>query len=253
VRRAADARAARPLATRPEVEEILVVARSARRRTPCARGVGGKDMILETVDRFHELYYDSPDRTWRNTWWMGVPTYKCPLDLWIYQEILWELKPDLVIECGTAEGGSALYIAHILDLIGKGDVITVDLNPAAHPPSHPRIHYLHGSSTDPAIVRHLEDAARGKGAVIVILDSNHTREHVAEELRLYQRLVTPDSYLIVEDTNINGHPVVRDHGPGPGEAVQEFLSGYDAFSADVSREKFFLSFNPGGYLRRRRL
>jgi cephalosporin hydroxylase len=208
--------------------------------------------VQETVDRFHELYYDAGHRTWRDTWWMGIRTYKCPLDLWIYQEILHELKPDLVVESGTAEGGTALYIAHVLDLIGRGEVLTIDLTPVARPPLHRRIRYLLGSSTDPAVVRHVGDAARGKGTVIVILDSIHTREHVAEELRLYQGLVTPDSYLIVEDTNVNGHPVLHDHGPGPGEAVQEFLSGHDDFFADVSREKFFLSFNPGGYLRRRR-
>jgi cephalosporin hydroxylase len=97
----------------------------------------------------------------------------------------------------------------------------------------------------------VEDGARGKGTVVVILDSNHARAHVAEELRLYHGMVTPGSYLIVEDTNINGHPVLRDHGPGPMEAVEEFLSGRDDFFADTSREKFFLSFNPGGYLRRR--
>jgi len=209
--------------------------------------------VQETVDRFHELYYDSDTRTWRDTWWMGIRTYKCPLDLWIYQEILHEVRPDLVIECGTGEGGSALYIAHVLDLIGKGEVVTVDLAPVARPPSHPRIHYVLGSSTDPAVVRQLEDAARGKGTVMVILDSTHTREHVAEELRLYHGLVTPGSYLIVEDTNVNGHPVLRDHGPGPMEAVQEFLAGRDDFFADASKEKFFVSFNPGGYLKRRGL
>ena len=208
-------------------------------------------MSQDTVDRFHELYYDSGTQTWRNTRWMGVRSYKCPLDLWTYQEILCELGPDLVIECGTAEGGTALYLAHVLDLIGKGDVITVDLVPPVPAPSHPRIQYLHGSSTDPGIVRTVEDGARGKGTVVVILDSNHARAHVAEELRLYHGMVTPGSYLIVEDTNINGHPVLRDHGPGPMEAVEEFLSGRDDFFADTSREKFFLSFNPGGYLRRR--
>jgi cephalosporin hydroxylase len=75
-------------------------------------------MSQASVDRFPELYYDSPDRTWGNTWWMGVRTYKCSLDLWIYQKIVCELKPDLVTECGGGEGGTALYIAHILDLIG---------------------------------------------------------------------------------------------------------------------------------------
>lgn len=209
-------------------------------------------MSLEAVDRFHDLYYSSAGQTWCNTWWMGIRTYKCPLDLWVYQEMLWELRPDLVIETGTAEGGSARYLAHVLDVIGRGDVITIDPIPPRHPPLHPRIRYLQGSSVDPVIVQHLTDLVLGKGTVIVILDSIHTREHVAEELRLYHSLVTPDSYLIVEDTNINGHPVYRDHGPGPMEAVREFLAGRDDFFADTSKEKFFLSFNPGGYLRRRR-
>jgi cephalosporin hydroxylase len=207
--------------------------------------------VKETVDRFHELYYDAADRTWRDTWWMGIRTYKCPLDLWIYQEILHELAPDLVVECGTAEGGSALYIAHVLDVMGKGEVLTIDLAPAARPPSHPRIRYLLGSSTDPAIFKVVEDAARGQANVMAILDSTHSREHVAEELRVYHRMVTPGSYLIVEDTNVNGHPVFREHGPGPMEAVQEFLAEHPDFTADESREKFFLSFNPRGYLRRR--
>jgi cephalosporin hydroxylase len=206
----------------------------------------------EIVDRFHELYYQAESRTWRNTWWMGVRAYKCPLDLWTYQEILAEIRPDLVVECGTAEGGTALYLAHVLDLVGNGGVITIDLVPPVHPPAHPRIRYLHGSSTDPAIVGRVEDAAQGKGTVMVILDSAHSHAHVAEELRLYHGMVTPGSYLIVEDTNINGHPVFGDHGPGPMEAVQEFLSGHDDFRADASKEKFFLSFNPGGYLQRRK-
>lgn len=205
----------------------------------------------EIVDRFHALYYDAADRTWRSTRWMGIPAYKCPLDLWIYQEILHEVRPDLVVESGTAEGGTALYLAHVLDLIGNGEVITIDVVPPACAPAHPRIRYLEGSSTDPAVVRRVEEAAAGRASVVVILDSEHSRAHVAEELRRYAGLVTPGSYLIVEDTNVNGHPVLPGHGPGPAEAVEEFLAGRDDFRADAAREKFFLSFNPGGYLRRR--
>jgi cephalosporin hydroxylase len=208
--------------------------------------------VQETVDRFHELYYDAGERTWRDTWWMGIRTYKCPLDLWIYQEILFELAPDLVVECGTAEGGTALYLAHVLDLVGKGQLVTIDVVPPASPPSHPRIRYLQGSSTDPAIFKVVEDAARGRATVMAILDSTHSLEHVTEELRLYHGVVTPGSYLIVEDTNVNGHPVFREHGPGPMEAVREFLSAHSDFVPDESREKFFLTFNPGGYLKRRK-
>jgi cephalosporin hydroxylase len=92
----------------------------------------------------------------------------------------------------------------------------------------------------------------GKGTVMVILDSDHQKDHVLSELLLYSPFVTQGSYLIVEDTNLNGSPVAKDFGPGPGEAVKEFLSGNDQFCADRKREKFLISANPGGYLKRRK-
>jgi cephalosporin hydroxylase len=87
--------------------------------------------------------------------------------------------------------------------------------------------------------------------VLVILDSDHSREHVLDELRLYAGLVTPGSYLVVEDTNVNGHPVFAEHGPGPMEALEAFLAETDEFEVDATREKFFLTFNPRGFLRKR--
>jgi cephalosporin hydroxylase len=87
-------------------------------------------------------------------------------------------------------------------------------------------------------------------AALVILDSDHSRDHVLTELRTYSPLVTPGQYLIVEDTNVNGHPVLSEHGPGPAEALVEFLDETDGFEVDRAREKFGMTFNPGGYLRR---
>jgi cephalosporin hydroxylase len=200
---------------------------------------------------FQEFYYASEDRTWRNTFWFGTLVEKCPLDLWIYQEIIHECRPDLIVETGTMEGGSALYMASILDLIGQGEVVSVDIEAKPRRPIHPRVTYLTGSSTDPNVVAHVADRARGKHSVMVILNSDHARDHVLEELCNYAPFVTPGNYLIVEDTNVNGNPVARGHGPGPREALEVFLANNGTFAVDRSREKLLLTFNPGGYLRRR--
>jgi cephalosporin hydroxylase len=167
----------------------------------------------EPVDRFPELYYGAYATTWQNTFWMGVGTAKCPLDLWIYQEILWDTQPDLIIESGTAHGGSALFLASIFDLLGSGSVATVDVIDDPGRPAQPRIRYLSGSSTDPEIVAELEALAAESSRVMVILDSDHRSDHVAQELRLYAPLVTEGCYLIVEDTNLNGRPVMPEFGP----------------------------------------
>lgn len=198
-------------------------------------------------DDFHRQYYDS--RVWFETYWLRVPVQKCPLDLWIYQELLVELRPDLIVETGTAAGGSALYLAGICDLLGHGRVVTIDLVEAERP-THPRINYLSGSSTDPAIIAAVRAEAVEGDSVLVTLDSDHAAEHVLAELHAYAPLVTLGSYLIVEDTNINGRPVLPEHGPGPAEAVAAFLANQADFVVDERREKFGMTFNPGGYLQR---
>lgn len=205
----------------------------------------------DPISAFHELYYESMDDTWKNTYWLGVRTAKCPLDLWIYQEILWETRPDLIIECGTAFGGSALFLASLLDRFDAGLVCTVDVEDIPDRPAHPRIQYLLGSSTDPEVVSQVKVIAASAQRVMVLLDSDHRCDHVARELELYSGLVTPGCYLIVEDTNINGHPVVPEYGPGPAEALEQFLARDERFDVDASREKLLFTFNPGGFLRRR--
>ncbi len=204
----------------------------------------------DAVARFHELYYDSPERTWQNTYWLGVRAAKCPLDLWVYQEILHETRPDLVIESGTAWGGSALFLASVCDQIGQGSVCTIDIAGDPNRPSHPRIEYVLGSSTDGEVVARVTKRVRSARRVMVILDSDHSCEHVTAELQLYAPFVTSGCYLIVEDTNVNGHPVLPDFGPGPMEAIADFLAGDERFRVDADREKLLMTFNPGGYLRR---
>lgn len=208
----------------------------------------------ETVDSFHELYYGATDRTWQDTHWMGLRAFKCPMDMWSYQEILWDTRPDLIVECGTAWGGSALFFASMLDAFGGGgEIVTVDIASDDQMPgraAHPRITYLTGSSTDPGIVDPVRRRAASADRVMVVLDSDHSYAHVAAEIAAYSPLVTPGCYLVVEDTNVNGNPVLPEWGPGPMEAVDEFLDDTESFVRDLAREKFMMTFNPGGYLRR---
>lgn len=204
------------------------------------------------MDEFHDLYYnglagDGP--VFMRTHWMGVPCLKCPLDLWTYQEIIAEIRPDLILETGTYSGGSALYLAHVLDGIGKGEIVTIDINNDQPRPSHPRIRYVKGSSADRELIASILDS-RSTETRMVILDSDHSKRHVLDELNLLSPYVSVGSYLIVEDTNVNGHPTYPSFGEGPFEAVEEFLSRTADFVVDESREKFLMSFNPRGYLKR---
>jgi cephalosporin hydroxylase len=205
----------------------------------------------EIVRRFHELYY----RRWLagadtiNLSWFGHQLLKCPFDVWLYQELLVRNRPDVVVETGTWQGGSALFMAMILDQIGEGRVITVDNEYRHGRPEHPRITYLTGSSIDPAIVAQVWREV-GDRRAMVILDSDHRQDHVYNEMHCYSQLVQVGDYLIVEDTNINGHPAFPDYGPGPMEAVNRFLSETDDFVIDERCQRFMMTLNPRGYLRR---
>lgn len=200
--------------------------------------------------RFHRMYYGASLRTWKDTTWFGVGVKKCPLDLWIYQEILDEVRADVIVETGTRFGGSAFFLSSICDLLGRGRVVTVDIEHSDDRPSHDRITYMTGSSTDPSTVEKVRSEIGENDNVLVILDSDHSRDHVLEEMRLYGPIVTKGSYLIVEDSNVNGNPVRPNFGPGPMEAIDTFLLDGDDFAVDDAREKFFMTFNPRGYLRR---
>ena len=206
----------------------------------------------DVVNQFHKLYYTSKnfDKTWGSTSWLGIPTQKCPLDAWIYQEIIFEIKPDVIIECGTKYGGSALFLASICDLLNQGEIITIDIEDKKDKPQHKRIKYLLGSSTSEEIIKQVKELIGNKNKIMVILDSDHSKEHVLNELKIYSAFVTKESYIIVEDTNINGHPVAPDFGPGPMEAVRQFLKENQSFVIDRSTEKFYMTFNPDGYLKR---
>jgi cephalosporin hydroxylase len=207
--------------------------------------------IDQQINRaFLRRYYDDRS-TWGDTYWLGIKTEKCPLDLWMYQEIIASTRPDLIIETGTQYGGSALFMASMCDMIGHGEVMTIDVNDRPDRPSHPRISYRQGSSTAADVVAEATGRASAADRVMVVLDSDHSKAHVVDELRSLSPLVTPGCYLIVEDTIINGNPVLDEFGPGPAEALEVYLAESPGlFIVDRKKERFHMSFNVGGYLRR---
>ena len=199
------------------------------------------------VARAHNVLYESD--AWTRARWLGAQALKNPLDLWVYQEIVFDTRPELVVETGTYRGGSALYLASVLDLVGAGEVISIDVEPIRDDyPQHPRITYLGGrSSTDAAVVDEVRKRAAGR-PILVILDSDHSQAHVEAELAVYAPLVPVGCYVIVEDSNIGR--IRKDLMPGPLEAIETFLASTSEFEIDREREKFLITFNPSGYLKR---
>ena len=199
-----------------------------------------------------------------NFTWLGRPLIQLPQDMVAVQELVWRVKPDLIIETGVAHGGSLIYSASLLELIGgTGRVVGVDIDIRAHnrteiekhPLAH-RIQLIQGSSVDREVIRQVRAAARGCERVMVLLDSNHTHKHVLQELRGYSPLVTKGSYLLVFDTLIEDMPddLIKNRpwgkGNNPKTAVWEFLKKNRRFVVDKDVEaKLLLTVAPDGYLK----
>ena len=184
--------------------------------------------------------------------WMGVTAVKHPIDMWQYQEIVHETRPDLIVETGTFAGGSGLYLAHLCDLLDHGRVLSVDIKTDRPLPSHPRLDYLLGmSSTAPEVISHVAKDADGKRCM-VILDSAHNADHVEKEMTLYAPFVAKGCYLIVEDSNVDGYFLGAGdiNGEGPAEAIKKWQPSNKGFEQDRSREQYGFTQQPGGYLRR---
>jgi len=198
--------------------------------------------------------------------WMGRPIIQYPQDILAMQEIIWQLKPDLIIETGVAHGGSLIFYASILELIGKGEILGIDIDIRAHNrreieqhPMYKRITMIEGSSVDEEIVGKVKEFANGKQTVLVVLDSNHTHKHVLDELNLYAPFVSVDSYIVVMDTIVEylpedylpGHKRPWCVGDNPLTAVREFLENNADFEVDqVINNKLLISVAPDGYLKR---
>ena len=190
--------------------------------------------------RFGLVYGNS--YVWTRTYWLGIPAMKIPFDFWLYQEIIWETKPKFIIETGSKFGGSALFFASICDLIGKGEVVTIDIDDrASRTLSHPRVTSIVGSSVSADVINQVRQIVGGQTAM-VSLDSDHSRDHVLKEMELYSEFVPIGNYMVVEDTGLKG--------PGPGRAVKEYLRNRDDFVQDRAREKFLYTGCPGGFLKR---
>ncbi len=196
--------------------------------------------------------------------WLGRPVIQIPQDLMAMQEIIWSVQPDFIIETGIAHGGSLIFYASMLQLIGKGKVIGIDIDIRAHNrieieqhPLYQRVLMIEGSSIDQTVANKVRSLVAGASSTLVCLDSNHTHAHVLRELELYAPLVTSGSYCVVFDTGIEDLPdgTITDRpwgkGNNPKTAVWEFLKKNDHFVIDKDIEtKILLTSAPDGYLRR---
>ncbi|MBM4185569.1 MAG: cephalosporin hydroxylase [Gemmatimonadetes bacterium] len=209
----------------------------------------------EVLRLFYEQWIPLQKPTvWQNRW-LGVGTLQNPFDVWVTQEILFEVRPDFIVETGTWYGGSAAVFSTILEQINPdARIISIDVEDHAGeakklPIVQKRVDFLLGSSTDPKIVSEVKARVAGK-KVVVILDSLHNKDHVLAELEAYAPIVNVGSYLIVQDTFVNGHPAWPSYGPGPHEAVQTFLLKRSDFVVDKSRERLMFTFSVDGWLKR---
>jgi len=198
---------------------------------------------------FHEA------NVWKNMQWHGIRTLKLPSDVWSYQEIIFDHRVDHVIETGTRHGGSALFFAETLAARGApGPVVSIDIDSASRQlQAHPGIRILIGDSAAPEMVESaLALLPRPRGALFLILDSDHRRNHVLRELRAWIPALRTGDYVVVEDTIVNGHPVRPEHGPGPLEALDDYLAEAPGLLIhDAAREaKFGASFALRGFYRR---
>jgi len=216
----------------------------------------GFNFIYSLAKRYYHLWYYNTG-VWQQTTWMGVQTYKSPMDMWNYQEILFSLKPSVVIEFGTWHGGSALFFSSIMQQIGRSYiVVSVDIEASRiseKAKSDPGVRLLTMSSAAPELKEILKDIReKNPGPAFAILDSDHSKQHVLAEMTNLRDILVAGDYLVVEDSNINGHPVAKSFGPGPYEAIQEYFRMFPHdYEHDFNRErKFGFSFAPNGFLRR---
>lgn len=225
----------------------------------------GRDEELRRKSLDWMLHADQYKYTYNFTW-MGRPIIKFPSDIIIQQELMWELKPDLVIETGIAHGGSIIFTSSMMEMMGiDGEVIGIDIDIRKHNrdliETHPmmkRITMLEGSSTDPAIVEQVRTRAANKKCVMVVLDSLHSHEHVYNELKAYAPMVTVGSYCVLPDTFIEffpkgyySHNRPWDVGDNPYTGMKQFLSECDDFEIDTAlTHKAMITETIDGYLRR---
>ena len=184
--------------------------------------------------------------------WLGNPVWQNVLDLWALQEAIAAIKPAVLLETGTNRGGSALFYASLFELMGKGRVLTVDIE-KLHSHEHPRIDFLIGSSVGDDVLAKMREAAEtADGPVMVVLDSDHSAAHVLAEMRAYGPLVTSGSMMLVQDGLIDTLLLYEGYRPGPLDAIETYLAETSDFEVDTRYDRrFLISHHPSGFLRRR--
>ncbi|HEX3463966.1 MAG TPA: CmcI family methyltransferase [Candidatus Elarobacter sp.] len=209
-----------------------------------------------TTEAYHAWYYET--LVWQRTTWCGVPVFKSVSDLWNYQEIIAALRPSVIVELGTYVGGSALFFAHVVRSAGlSARVLTVDVDHsrvASAARAEPMIEFLEASSVAPEALDRIAALRRERpGPAFFILDSDHAAAHVYAELVALRDRTKEGDVVIVEDSNVNGHPVLPEFGPGPYEALHRYLAEHPGdYANDAEREaKFGFSFARDGFLVRR--
>ena len=198
------------------------------------------------------LIYHQGNIVFDKCYWMGVHTLKNPLDAWIYQEIIYDVQPDVIIEIGSLEGGSTLYFAHLLDILTKGMVISIDIHRTRFSVKHNRIVVVTGDSSSQEVISQVSELCKGK-SVLIVHDGDHHKEQVLKDLQNYSKFVSVNSYFIVEDGIIDLFKPgdgIGSYGEGPLAAVEEFLKENPEFVVDTGRERYILTYNPGGFLKR---
>ena len=198
------------------------------------------------------LIYHQKNIVFNKCHWMGVCALKNPLDAWIYQEIIYNIKPDIIIEIGSDEGGSTLYLAHLLDIIGKGEIISVDISREKFKVRHDRIILVTGDSSSAEVFGKISKICENK-KVLVIHDGDHSKKQVSKDMELYSSLVSVGSYLIIEDSIVDlFHPWdgLGGFGEGPLVAINEFLKSNANFIIDRDCERYIITYNPRGFLKR---
>jgi cephalosporin hydroxylase len=198
------------------------------------------------------LIYHQTDLVFGGCHWMGARAHKNPMDAWIYQELLWELKPEVVVEIGSCYGGTTLFLSHMLDIIGSGTVVSVDIDRSKFEVKHPRIVEVTGDSGSREVVARVTELCRGK-RTLVIHDGDHAGEPVLRDLRAYAPLVSVGSYLIVEDGVMDlfrPGDGIGTFAPGPLWAIEHFVGENTNFVVEQSRERYLMTYNPKGFLKR---
>jgi len=203
-----------------------------------------EDLEVEYTDAFWRSL------RWRGATWLGQPVPKAPGDLFAYQEMLSTVRPEWIIDVGTGPGGRALFLASICELLGHGRVVSIDAKPHEIRPEHARITYVDGEPSDRDIIEQVRQLVGSPAHALLIVGTRGGRPQVVKEFEAYQDLVPPGSYVVIEDTIVNGHPVWASFGPGPGEAAKKILRDHRDFAADTKLERYPPSFNAGGYLKR---